>query len=578
MGVTRRLYLYLASGISLAVMASGAYMLLSLALRQAATGFGGRLLSSGSIRSELSLAIALVLVALPLWALHWYLATRGTDGPDEAGLEERRSAIRSLYFAVVALVGLLAVLTAGFQLLSAILATLLGASDRSLTDAVSRIALVVVAGAVWAYHFSLRGRELRRTPLSGVAAWLPRLYRYGASWIGLGMMVFGASGAISVILEVLVGAPTFGGDPDSAQSALVSPLAALVCGSLVWLVHWFEGERAARDAHLIGEDERRTRLRSVYFGGVILVASAAVLLTCFTVLDQVVGWLAGVDDVPDLRNATEDVLGPLLTVLPVVVAGGLHLRRQIRELVPVDAAAVRSAQRVAVHLVAAVGLVMLSAGAFQLLDVILHALIGGQSISQIGSDSRLPTGIAAVIVGAAAWLPSWTWILRRRAERPEIELRAAASRGYVYLAIALALIAFVPAAALIVFRTIDTILGASGGGLGSALATPLAVSIVALAVAGYHSLLLREEQAVGREMRPDTTPAMADTTPAMADTKPVPPTDAPASLPERVGVQLWLERPADTNLAAILDALNRALPAGTTLDVQSTAINPAKPD
>src|SRR5687768_13356395 len=77
MGATRRLYLYLASGISLAVMASGAYMLLSLALRQAATGFGGRVLSGGSIRSELSLAIALVLVALPLWALHWYLATRG---------------------------------------------------------------------------------------------------------------------------------------------------------------------------------------------------------------------------------------------------------------------------------------------------------------------------------------------------------------------------------------------------------------------------------------------------------------------------------------------------------------------
>src|SRR5262245_52203811 len=96
MGVARRVYLYTVSFVALAAVAIGVHDLLAL--------FVGRFVDesrvivgeSGEIREQASFAIALVVVGLPVWLIHWWLVLRGSRGGDARAMEERGSAVRSL--------------------------------------------------------------------------------------------------------------------------------------------------------------------------------------------------------------------------------------------------------------------------------------------------------------------------------------------------------------------------------------------------------------------------------------------------------------------------------------------------
>ncbi len=75
MQTARRTYLYLLSAIGLTVAAVGLWNLLTLAFERISGQLSGSVIGSISqadTRSQLSLALALVAVAGPLWAIHWW--------------------------------------------------------------------------------------------------------------------------------------------------------------------------------------------------------------------------------------------------------------------------------------------------------------------------------------------------------------------------------------------------------------------------------------------------------------------------------------------------------------------------
>ncbi len=89
MQAARRIYLYVMAGITLAVIAVGLSMLIDVAI--SGTGiledrFGGE----GS-RQQLSQAVAMLGVGLPVWAVHWWIVQRGlAEGRPEYRPEEVR--------------------------------------------------------------------------------------------------------------------------------------------------------------------------------------------------------------------------------------------------------------------------------------------------------------------------------------------------------------------------------------------------------------------------------------------------------------------------------------------------------
>src|SRR3990172_12616230 len=105
MQTVRRLYLYVMSGITLAVIAAGLAMLLDVLI----TGTG--MLEHPydpypSRREQLSQAIAMLAVGLPVWAVHWRFVQRGLAAGRPERDAERRSPIRATYLTLVLLISL----------------------------------------------------------------------------------------------------------------------------------------------------------------------------------------------------------------------------------------------------------------------------------------------------------------------------------------------------------------------------------------------------------------------------------------------------------------------------------------
>src|SRR5688572_7432129 len=198
MGIVKRLYLYGVAAISLLVLAAGIENLLAVALAEVADTLGATVIAGESSgREQLSLAIALVVVGAPIFAIHWWLIARGWDRADEAATEDRRSAIRAFHMALVATVSMAVALYAAQRLLEPAFGAILRVAPSDATWAggavVDNVALLLVAAPVWWFHLARRKTDLRNDRLHGPSAWLTRLNRYGWAFIGLMTLLIGAS-------------------------------------------------------------------------------------------------------------------------------------------------------------------------------------------------------------------------------------------------------------------------------------------------------------------------------------------------------------------------------------------------
>src|SRR4051812_17000233 len=103
--VVRRLYFYVAAFIGLQVLAAGLRMVIAVVLERAF--WPGAVTGADFNVTRLSFSVALLVVGLPLWAIHWYLIQRG-----QTRAEEQQSVLRRLYGYAVLLVAMLSLLFA----------------------------------------------------------------------------------------------------------------------------------------------------------------------------------------------------------------------------------------------------------------------------------------------------------------------------------------------------------------------------------------------------------------------------------------------------------------------------------
>lgn len=559
MATAKQLYLYTVSAISLLVLAVGLYNLVALVLGELADAFGASVIGGASStgREQISLAIALVVVGLPVFAIHWGLVQRGWRGTDDAGLEERRSSLRAFHLGLVATIALAVSAFAALQIVSDALATVLGADGYGGGRFTDDIAMVLIAGPIWWYHASRRNADLRHDHLTEAAAWLTRLYRYGWAFVGLMFLVTGASGVLESISSVVIGRSGFGADDRMWLGQLASSLSAIVVGSALFWFHADDARRIIRDAALIGEDDRASAMRAAYFGAVILVVLIDVGTSVASSIANLGSWILGVADATGVSLFLERIVGPLLVAIPFAVAGRLHWSALRREAAGRSPEAAAGARRLELHLASGVGLAFVAVGAAQLLGRVIEVVVG----SEVGDDffrRELVWFVALIVVGAVLWIPSWTGTLRHREAEPMTERRATTGRAYLFLVVGAALVAAVPSAVFSLYRLIDTLLGGRGIALGSDLAIPIAVVIVASAIAAYHGRL------VVSDMRFGAAAAARATGAGIAGVE-VPTAEAPAS----AALILTLRAPAGTDLESIANDLRARLPAGVILEGSS---------
>ncbi|HSP10002.1 MAG TPA: DUF5671 domain-containing protein [Candidatus Dormibacteraeota bacterium] len=525
--ILRRLYLYLVSAAALAMFAAGLALL----------GYTGLLFffndpSAQSSRGSLAGFSAMVLVAGPVWAVHFWFARRfAMRDPSD-----RASAIRRLYVYWACLGGSIGgavalAITAG-DVLRPLIDTCPVTQVTQLTKggasafgscpanqnwvATSQAAwIALVCLVIWAFHFWTAAQDRGAVGETGASATLRRWYMYVALLVGLLVMLSGASSLITVVWVKAVNSPL------GVNSYIGDPAGLLMGGLLLWGFH------ARTIARNHADDDRHSTLRALQGFIAVAVAIGIALFGASRILYYALALLLGVSSPGGVT--ANDILGalasPASALLVYGIAWVLIRRRLARDAGTQEADRQAGIRRLYTNLAALVSLAAWSAGAVGLLWVVAEQ-IEAPIIGVNAADWKDPVSlwITLLLVGAAVWVAHWR-------QAPWAADRQALSRRlYVWAALLASVLA---------------VLGGGVGMLNSLLqqlfsAHPklkdpsnldfghyLAVIVVAAAVAVYHWRVLRAD-AAARPRRPATAPA------AEAPPPPHPSEPGPAVVPAPV--------------------------------------------
>ena len=390
-------------------------------------------------REQASLAIALLLVAVPAWYLHY----RAADAAARRSLAERGSALRSAYVQIVVLVTALLVFGYGQRVLRLDLqAVLVGDGTVFQLEpswearAAGALAMAIAAAGALVLHLRLAAADRATGALSPRAAALGQIVRYALAVIGLFFFAFSVASTLAGLWQRLLfpfpdpvipaGAPSRP-LPDRGVSLrfdLANALPGIVSGLALWLAAWIPAQRVAFGADLVERTSVARRL-AVYL--VIAVSAFVVLFGLVATITPVLARVLGerITDA-DLGRG----LGSPLVFAAVFAAVWWYHRRVIerearREAEAGSAAGIRRAYY---YLIAAIGLAMAAIGAAGAIGA-----VGSGLLRLMDHDPReTATWISLVLVGGPAWAFHW-----RAQQRPldDDERRSLQRRAYLYLAI-----------------------------------------------------------------------------------------------------------------------------------------------
>ena len=589
MATAKRLYLYTVSGVGLGLLLAATTIFIGLLLDR--LGLDTSTVASGpandsAARESLALAIAYVVVGLPLWLFHWALVERMVVGNGPAAAAERQSILRAVYFGIV-LVWLIAEAAAsGSDLLREAICRPLGATNDPYgynpPNLSGSAAWLIVGLGAFAYHAWIRARDIRLGPtIKAEAAWWSRLFFYGFAFSAItAALIYGGS-AITTVAQALSGyanpanvqqsisGPGLVGSVELASAPwwvrpLVGALAAAFCYGVAWLGHWLYVSRLAARNDEQGSDERASRVRLTYFVLVVAVAVgyavAAFGAALGVALRYVVGsWHSGFG-----QSALGEALGPLLAVLPLIAAWAWHRWRAAWEWYWQSGSPLR-AVRPMEYLTSLIGLAAFGGALVAFLEILAQKFVGTDSGIIASLDtwrSSAMTAVGVMVVGGVIWL--WPWLAgqRRRALDVAGEARSTSRRTFLLVVGATTVLSGASCLAFVVYRVTRVGVGLESTSLGSDVRMPLCVLVVAGSLLAYHAYWIRRDLNVPlpAEWPAPVAPVAATATPAA----PPVPSGAPASQ----ALELVIVGPVGADLEALRASLAEKLPDGYSMTVR----------
>jgi len=452
-------------------------------------------------REQASLAIALLLVAVPAWYLHY----RAADGAAKRSLQERGAALRSAYLNIVVLVTALLVFGYGQRVLRLLLQAPFAGDNAFFLEpswearAAGALAMAIAAAGALIFHLRVAAADRASDAPSGRAAEIGHIVRHALAVIGLFFFAFSLATTLAGVWERLLfpfpdpvfppGVPSSQPPRPSREASLLFDLASalpgVVSGLALWLAAWVPAQRAVRRA---GDVERTSVARrlAVYF--VIAVSALVVLFGLTAAIATVLARLLGerIDD----ADLGRQLGSPVFFAAVFAVVWWYHRRVTLGEATR-ETAAGRAAgiRRAYYYLVAAIGLAMAAIGAAGAIGA-----IGSGWLRLMDHDPReTATWITLVLVGGPAWAFHWRAAQRRL---DDDERRSLQRRVYLYLAVLGSVGAVLVFGSALLFNVLKAVLAFSFdvGGVHDMwhFAVDTAVGAVALA---WHYRLVRADRA-----------------------------------------------------------------------------------
>ena len=266
----RRLYLYLASALGIAMLAGGAGFLIhvfllegySAAFEASVVGSGGGGLWRETARSALSVAV----VGGAIWWVHWNVFAA----------EDRGSALRWIYLFAAAIGGGVITALVGLGVaLDTLLTWILGASSdvagthfRAAPDGLAALAVGV---AMWGYF----RRRMTIESAGHEAPHVARTYDLMIAGIGLFALSIASISILDTLLKLLAEtSPVLVGDDVDWRIQVSTTLTTLAIGAPTWWIHWRRIQSAASEDP---EVERTALPRRLFVLGVLCLGLLALV-------------------------------------------------------------------------------------------------------------------------------------------------------------------------------------------------------------------------------------------------------------------------------------------------------------
>ena len=443
----RRLYFYLVTFISIEVVLWGLVGLLRSVANDTISGGA----------DALAQALALILVGVPVFLIHWLWVQRASARDDE----EKTATLRAVFFYAILLATLVPVVQ---NLLSFIDRALIQGTGLEVGRAFSlfreqtladNLIAIVMNGIVSAYFWNILRSEWATLSDRENFTEIRRLYRYIWMLYGLLMTVFGAQQVLRFLFYVpgdLLG--------ELGREVVVNGVALLLVGTPIWVYSWRIIQDSLADPAEMSSTLRLGILYLLALGGVITVITTASI-----VVNAVITWLLGADWT--FRDFIQQVGGPISIGVPLGLVWAYYghwLKRHIEAVG--DRVRQASMRRLYNYILAFIGLVVAFIGVATLFAFIIDMITGTSILMSDSTRGTLATSLSSLIVGLPLWLVMW-WPMQAEAmaqgEMGDHARRSVLRKTYLYLALFSSVIGGMGTAVGLVYQLIRVILGGDTG-------------------------------------------------------------------------------------------------------------------
>jgi hypothetical protein len=477
MKTIRRLYFYAIALVSLEVVLWGLINLLRTAL--AADIVPGV--------ETLAQALALILVGVPIFLLHWNWIQHAAQRDEE----EHTATLRAVFLYLTLLFLLVPAVQNTLALINRLLLEGSGMSPyraifggtQSWKDNLIAIGFNLAAAA---YFYNILQKDWKSISDRENFSDVRRLYRYVWLVYSLAMVVFGAQQVLRY--DFFIPSAVLG---ELGRETFVNGLALLVVGTPIWVYTWKLCQDALADSAEKGSLIRLGVLYLLTLVGVITVLSSAGL-----VLNHILLWAFGkpFTGVEFVRQ----VGGPISVLIPFSAVWAYFGRWLNADIQSVPDTQRRSGlRRFYYYILSLIGLAASFTGLALLVSVVLDQLVGtalwGESLR-----GRTAGAIATLAVGLPLWLMTWRPMqaeaLATDADGDHAR-RSLIRRTYLYLVIFAAVIGLMVSAITLVYQLLTLVLGRTGTYYLSTMLNALQLLALFTGLLLYHMSALRRDNA-----------------------------------------------------------------------------------
>jgi len=441
MRTIRRLYFYLVAFISFEVVLQGLIGLLR--------SIFSRAIGAGS--DALAQTLALTLVGVPIFALHWVSAQRASQADEE----EHGSAVRAIFLYGVLLATLIPIVQNALALVDrGILAlfnidvfrAILGGEQSWLDNIIS----IVINAFAAAYFIDALQRDWKNLLDTENFADIRRAYRLLWLLYSLLIVIFGVQQIVRFLLYVpsnMLG--------EMSRDLFANGLALIIVGAPIWYFAW----RACQTALLQkGEHDSLLRLGVLFF--ITLGGVAAVLSAGGNLLYIFLRW--GLGEPMPVSTFVALIGGPMSVALPMGVVWAYFSHWLFHDIeVFSDETRRHGFRRLYYYILAFAGLIASVIGMALLVSFIID-IVAGREIWGLDLRLRVSAALSTLAVGIPLWMSTWPRMQAKAISQGTsggFARRSMVRKIYLYLVIFGSVIGGMISAVTAVFRLLQAALG-----------------------------------------------------------------------------------------------------------------------